>query len=237
MRWISTAPSHAPIFLVSSQRNINLDKILAVDHRGLIVYIPDLTEIPNPNPYSYKHAFPEDKYFRILNDPARFGAQKVIAIGWLGEDVKNIGDVPELCIDRLFYFYKNDYIISDGTKGVHKCEICSGQEPWYKRNRPGPTIEWHGKEKGLYGHGHHLVLQEGIIYICPVLILHYILHHRYLPPEKFIDAAIQGEFISNDHYLKPLFQSMSWHYKLRLNIYKIQKNCLRIIHVLSKKRR
>lgn len=93
------------------------------------MYIPDLTEIPNLNPYSYEHEFPEDQDFSQLNDPMRFGAQKAIAIGWLGDDIENTGDVPELCIDRLFHFYKNNYIITDGTSGYHSCEICSGREP------------------------------------------------------------------------------------------------------------
>jgi len=55
------------------------------------MYIPDLTEIPNLNPYSYEHKNSEDHIFSELFDPIRLGALKVIAIGWIGKDIKNTG--------------------------------------------------------------------------------------------------------------------------------------------------
>jgi hypothetical protein len=33
------------------------------------------------------------------------------------------------------------------------------------------------------------------VYISPVLILHYILDHGYRPPDEFIEAVGQGEFL------------------------------------------
>ena len=33
---------------------------------------------------------------------------------------------------------------------------------------------------------------SGITYVAPVLVLHYVVAHGYLPPPEFIDAAIEA---------------------------------------------
>jgi hypothetical protein len=33
---------------------------------------------------------------------------------------------------------------------------------------------------------------NGMIYVAPVLILHYVVAHRYLPPQEFVAAAINA---------------------------------------------
>ena len=160
------------------------------------MYIPDFTNIQSLFPMLFRMNLPEvHKHY----DPSKLGAINVIAIGWLGDSVENIGATPDKCIDRLFKYYSSS-IIDDGSMGFHSCEICSGSESWYKNDRPGPRIEWRNEEKWLYGQGHYLILYENDIYICPALILHYILHHDYCPPEKFITAVAKGRFISSDEY-------------------------------------
>ncbi len=57
-----------------------------------------------------------------------------------------------------------------------------------------PTVSWRERELQLYGHGHYLVKYRETVYMCPALILHYILDHRYKPPDAFVRAVIHGNF-------------------------------------------
>ncbi len=160
------------------------------------MYIPDLTELPTVNPYSFSNPrFYKNKLVKWLYDPEYFGAKKVIAVGWLGNCVETKGTIPDKCINNLFKAYSEDQIHWDGTLGWHNCEICSGKEKWYHEGKVGPQIKWRSRELYLYGHGHYLIKRKETVYMCPALILHYILDHNYQPPKEFIDAAIYGEFI------------------------------------------
>jgi hypothetical protein len=33
---------------------------------------------------------------------------------------------------------------------------------------------------------------NGVTYVAPVLIVHYVVGHAYLPPEEFVDATIRA---------------------------------------------
>jgi hypothetical protein len=46
-----------------------------------------------------------------------------------------------------------------------------------------------------WGYGHFLIKTGKIVYISPALILHYILDHKYRPPDEFVAAVGQGEFL------------------------------------------
>ena len=35
--------------------------------------------------------------------------------------------------------------------------------------------------------------KNNIVYAAPNLILHYVINHRYMPPQSFIDAVINGQ--------------------------------------------
>jgi hypothetical protein len=45
------------------------------------------------------------------------------------------------------------------------------------------------------------VEHEGRVYVCPALILHYILDHSYRPPDEFVQAVTQGRFLTRDPWL------------------------------------
>jgi hypothetical protein len=165
------------------------------------MYVPDLTEIPNLNPYSYNNPS-----YHKQETPSQFGAQKALAVGWLGNTVERKGKTAVDCIDHLFKHY-DACIIGDDFFGIHCCEICVGSEPLDAddalrviRLYLTPVIKWRNEEQVLRGHGHYLILYEKDIYICPELILHYIMHHDYCPPEQFIRAVTKGKFISAEEY-------------------------------------
>jgi hypothetical protein len=43
---------------------------------------------------------------------------------------------------------------------------------------------------GTTGNGEiRVAAANGITYVAPVLVLHYVVAHKYLPPQEFIDAV------------------------------------------------
>ena len=82
--------------------------------------------------------------------------------------------------------------------GWHDCEMCSQREESEECEDVGPVVCWQGRELGLYGHGHHLVRLGNAVYMCPALILHYIIAHNYKPPDEFVKAVIEGQFLAPD---------------------------------------
>jgi len=163
--------------------------------------IPDLTRFPaNHPPSPYNFPLP-------LKLGDRWGTGRLpegstlLAVGWLGRTVKSSGTVSEQVVEKLIEAYLTKAIFSDGTAGWFDCELCPDPEAWYLEGQIGPVISWSGQQLRLYGHGHHLIRHCSIVYVAPVLILHYILDHGYLPPEEFLEATTEGEFLRSDHLI------------------------------------
>jgi hypothetical protein len=64
--------------------------------------------------------------------------------------------------------------------GFHVCEFCL-QPP---EKKPPPETTGNGEIRVVDVHG--------ITYVAPVLVLHYVVAHEYLPPPKFTEAAIKA---------------------------------------------
>ena len=116
----------------------------------------------------------------------------VQTVGWLGDIVESRGATPDECIRILLDAYEAGHRFSDGTMGSHTCEICPPTTPQHGYHHP---FAWKGRDCTLYGHGHHFVLHGQFLFICPALILHYIVDHQYQPPAVFIDAVVRGEIL------------------------------------------
>jgi hypothetical protein len=87
----------------------------------------------------------------------------------------------------------------------------SGHKPFYTRDRHLAIVRWNGRKIGLYGHGHYLIRCEQTVYMAPALLLHYILHHRYKPPDQFVKAVIEGRILAADDLLfKPIRSSLTF---------------------------
>jgi hypothetical protein len=159
--------------------------------------IPDLQSFPPehpPSPYSIPIVVYSrlDEYYILARLP---DGLVLSAVGWLGDEVATKGDVSEDCIDRLVEAYEANKKLSDGSMGPHSCEICSAG--------CDPVVQWRDRGIRLYGHGHHLIKLGSTVYMCPVLILHYILDHDYKPPSEFVRAVTEGTFLTVDdlfHY-------------------------------------
>ena len=145
----------------------------------------DLYKFPEGHPPS-PYEFP----VRILNVgevylPAEL---ELLAVGWIEEAGFTTGAVPEECIEALITAYPSK-IIPDGTRGLHTCTLCEVEML---------KVEWKGKKVDVKGYGHYLVRLENAVYMAPALLLHYILDHDYRPPQIFIDAVINGKFLTTD---------------------------------------
>ena len=160
------------------------------------MYIEDLTRLPpnhSPSPYSFPVPLQKDSNWGqgILQD-----GLVLCAVGWLGDSVPSEGKTPSECISQLWDAYKSKLVISDGLAGFHNCELCDGENEWYPSGDAGPIIRWRGQPLRIRGHGHFLIRINEIVFLSPVLILHYILDHGYKPPDAFIEAVRQGEFLA-----------------------------------------
>jgi hypothetical protein len=133
-----------------------------------------------------------------IPDLERLPDEPYYPVGWLGSTVPTTGPVPDECIVRLLDAYKRGLCLSDGWLGWHNCEICTTEGEWYPGGQIGPVVRWKGEELRLYGHGHQLVEHEGRVYVCPALVLHYILDHGYRPPDEFVLAVVRGRFLTRD---------------------------------------
>ena len=126
---------------------------------------------------------------------------QLCAIGWIEDHDFTTGPVPDECIDALFAAYPSN-LFSDGTRGIHDCVLC---------RYPPPRIVWKGAKLEIMGYGHYLVRHKNIVYMAPALLLHYIRIHNYCPPQVFIDATINGYFMTEDDLEIKWRKESLWH--------------------------
>jgi len=95
-----------------------------------------------------------------------------LAVGWLGrEHTFSTGTTREEVFRRLRQLFVDPFqpLV---TAGSHGCTLCQ-----FEPERRGTA--------NLFVPG------QGVIYVCPELILHYINAHRYAPPPEFCEAVLK----------------------------------------------
>jgi len=130
------------------------------------VYFPDLTS------YEYGRTEPQ---------------ANVLNVGWLSAAHPFSNGVPDhrliSALQRLAASPVNLY------RGSHLCEFCP--PPPTKLSPGGIPLLY--PFPGTTGNGEiRITATNGITYVAPVLILHYVVAHGYLPPREFVDAAIRA---------------------------------------------
>lgn len=122
-------------------------------------------------------------YFPDLS-PYAYGHRKhpgVVHVGWLdGIHEYNKGAVAARFIDYLNELATEPVEL---YRGFHVCEICS---------RPKGLLtheEQYAWMRGRSSNGEIRVTRGNITYAAPVLIMHYIQEHGYLPPQEFLDTV------------------------------------------------
>jgi hypothetical protein len=117
------------------------------------------------SPYTY--SLPKD-----LPEGADIGSLAgVLNIGWLGAGhAFDVGPTPWGFRWKLRKLARD---VKNPAWGYHECDLCEGR----RRKR--------------LGNGEiHVTGSNGIMYVAPELIVHYIGKHKYLPPQTFIDAVL-----------------------------------------------
>jgi len=126
-------------------------------------------------------------YFEDLTEFSyhdRAGSRGAINVGWLSKSYEfSVGEVDTLAaqiIRKLTQTPVNKF------RGIHYCELCP---PPIKKKKDG-FISYETIRHCPYGNGEiHVLGENGIIYIAPALVSHYIDQHNYQPPREFIDAV------------------------------------------------
>jgi hypothetical protein len=94
--------------------------------------------------------------------------------------------------DRLFELCR-DHLCAV-THGWHGCQLC--RRRFFGGGRTYPVKVARGGEAILVGHGEVRVRGgAGTWLIAPDMVVHYVLAHRYAPPEAFVMAVLAGHVV------------------------------------------
>ncbi len=134
-------------------------------------------------------------YFPDLS-PYSYGRDRhpdVVHIGWLdGTHPFPTGTIEPSLIENMKRLAARPVEL---YRGRHICEICVGAPnpvtDVLHKGRAIKTInpEWATWAEHRWGNGEIRVAGGGITFAAPVLIIHYIEEHRYLPPAQFLQAV------------------------------------------------
>ncbi len=142
-----------------------------------------MTYYPDMSPYEYRHSGV---------------AENTVNIGWLDPTYDYPrGDENELLLQKLWNFCRVSVV---QTRGFHLCQFC-----WLPR-RKIPTIKRDGEVLEVGAAEIRVFGQNEMIYAAPNLIYHYIEKHSYYPPQKFIQAVLNGPQPGTSRYQDLLCQ-------------------------------
>lgn len=148
-----------------------------------------------PSPYEYPVSIMrQETGYEFDPSKIRFGkgylpkGLHLCAIGWIEDFDFATGSVPEI-FTGIIASTISSKIFSDGTRGFHTCCLCGVLMP---------KVIWNAMEISIAGYGHYLIQMGKIVYMAPALLLHYIIDHNYCPPQEFVEAVINGQFLTED---------------------------------------
>jgi hypothetical protein len=131
-----------------------------------------VTHIPDLAPYDYHP-----------------GAPAGLAVGWLdSRHPFTTGAFPEDARPRLKELSDHPVRL---MRGYHYCQFCEADSG--PRRLWGDAIRLHELSDVAHGNGEIWITgPDGANYAAPVLVIHYIDEHGYLPPSSFIEAIRVG---------------------------------------------
>lgn len=124
-------------------------------------------------------------WFEDLTPCTYFAADtKLVAVGWIERGKPYVtGHMDRGVYDALVEMRKNPWqpFVSMGS---HECELCQFE--------------------GEHGSANLFVPANGVIYVSPELIVHYVNTHSYTPPEVFCRAVLACPPMRSMAYLKAI---------------------------------
>ena len=113
----------------------------------------------------------------------------VVHVGWLdGVHPFPKGDVDSRLIEKIKLLAAKPVEL---YRGRHLCEVCS--QPKDLVRTFDPECQWMKWADSRRSNGEIRVASDGITYAAPVLIVHYIEEHGYLPPAQFLEAIDKAQ--------------------------------------------
>jgi hypothetical protein len=134
-----------------------------------------VTYFPDPSPYAYGHG----------SHPG------VVHVGWLGRGHSYAtGTVDIRLIEKMRRLASRPVEL---YRGKHHCELCIEPPNLIKAYLPNrvvldPRCSWAQWYEQTSSNGEIRVSREVTCFAAPVLIVHYIEAHHYLPPDDFLRA-------------------------------------------------
>lgn len=143
-------------------------------------------------------------YYPDLSTYARIGSgnRKALAVGWLEADHDYArGDVPPDLIAALEHLYTHGWEPFCAA-GWHDCSLCGRQLT------DGPLMRDIAGRPQMLGAKNLFVPAGDTVYVAPSLIIHYVEHHSYRPPDELVRPLLALDPAS-DHY--PAECQRLWH--------------------------
>ena len=119
----------------------------------------------------------------------------VVHVGWLdGIHPYPQGTVDARLVEKMKLLASRPVEL---YRGKHLCEVCAEPADIVKSFLPkflpgkaiDPNCSWARWAAERSSNGEIRVSGDGVIFAAPVLIVHYIEVHNYLPPSKFLQAV------------------------------------------------
>lgn len=121
-----------------------------------------------------------------------------LAVGWL--DPANPfarGEVGSEMVHDRFLAVLRWAVVNrsvDAYRGFHYCELGDCGSSADREPSESPVVDY-GGHTTVVGHAQIEVEgRDGVSYVAPNLIVHYVEAHRYRPPDEFVRAALVGEW-------------------------------------------
>ena len=114
----------------------------------------------------------------------------ILNVGWLDEHHPYPqAELPQVFAERLWDFCRKPAI---QTRGIHRCEFC---------HEPKASVESRDDLELTLGSAEIRVFGRGqTIYAAPTLIYHYVVRHRYCPPDEFVQAVMDSPLPGSPEY-------------------------------------
>jgi hypothetical protein len=119
----------------------------------------------------------------------------VVHVGWLDRvHPCTKGSVDAGLIEKMKLLLAKPVEIS---RGYHICDLCAEPPNLVKTTLPNRFVldqacSWAQWAAQRWGNGEIRVSSGGVTFAAPVLIVHYVEEHGYLPPVQFLKAVDEG---------------------------------------------